>query len=238
MKRILLFLIILTSYMVQAQEKLIMNDPMAVLRDVGSFESIEVRGPFKVYYSVGNHCSVAVSARSESARDRIQVKKSGNLLIIDLETSYRNWIPGDDHFRIYVSSPTVKNISASGAVDFLVTDLIKSDDLKIQFSGASDFLGKLDCKALQLHFTGASDIELTGNAKSLRGVFTGASKLKASTLQVEDADLKASGASHVYLSVSQKLHANSTGASDIVYYGNPSVLEVNSSGASKIKRGN
>ena len=150
MKKLLLFTLLIFSIFLSAQEKLIMNDPMAVLRDVGSFENIEIAGPFKVYYSIGNSYQVAISAKSSAARDRIQVKKSGNILIIELEKSYRNWIPGDDHFRVYVSSPSVKNITASGAVDFLVTDLLKSNDLKIQFTGASDFLGKLDCQSLDL----------------------------------------------------------------------------------------
>ncbi|MCE2757621.1 MAG: DUF2807 domain-containing protein [Chitinophagaceae bacterium] len=108
--------------------------------------------------------------------------------------------------------------------------------MKIKFTGASDLLGKLDCNHLHLQFTGASDVELTGRATNVEAVLTGASKLKASTFKIENADIRVSGASNSSIAVSNKLHAVATGASNIQYFGNPSTIEVSSSGASKIKR--
>ncbi|NBO48933.1 MAG: hypothetical protein EBU80_04275, partial [Chitinophagia bacterium] len=122
MKKILLFFVFLSSLFLQAQEKLIINDPLAVMRDMGIFDEIDVRGPFKVYYSVGKKHTVAISAGTESARDRIRVSKSGSRLIIELEDTYKDWFKSQPRFKIYISSPTVNYISASGAVDFFVTD--------------------------------------------------------------------------------------------------------------------
>lgn len=236
MKKLLLLLNLILVTFLNAQEKLIINDPMAVIRDMGQFEKVEIHGPFKVYYSVSDRYTVAVSANSESARDRIRVKNNGGVLTFDLESSYRNWMSGDGKFKLYISAPSITEISASGAVNFLVTDLLKSDDLKIRFTGASDFLGKLDCKHLNIQFTGASDIELTGRSTDVEAVLTGASKLKASTFKIENADVKVSGASNSTIFVSNKLHAVATGASNIQYYGNPKQVDVNSSGASRVKR--
>ncbi|GDX44394.1 hypothetical protein LBMAG23_13710 [Bacteroidota bacterium] len=236
MSKLLLSLGLLFTSFLHAQDKLIISDPMAVIRDMGKFEKIEIHGPFKVYYSVSDKCTVAISAHSESARDRIRVKNNGGVLTIDLENSYRNWISVDGKFKLYISAPTIDEIIASGAVNFLVTDLLKSDDLKIRFTGASDFLGKLDCSKLYLQCTGASDVELTGRSADVEVVLTGASKLKASTFKIENADIRVSGESNSSIAVSNKLHAVATGASNIQYFGNPSTIEVSSSGASKIKR--
>lgn len=236
MKSLIFFIAFFIGITINAQEKVVINDPLAVVRDMGTFDGIEINGPFKVYYSVGNNYSVAISANSESARDRIRVKKSGGILMIDLENTYKSWFSSESRFKIYISSPTVKYVNASGAVDFFVTDLLKADDLKIQFSGASDFLGKLDCRKLHLQFTGASDIELTGSTLNLDAVLTGASKLNASTLKVENADVKVSGASKATVNVQNSLHGTATGASHLYYYGNPKHLEMNATGASKIKR--
>ena len=159
MKSLLFSIALLCGIFLSAQEKVIINDPLAVFRDMGSFDGIEISGPFKVYYSFGTNYSVAVSANSASARDRIRVKKSGGILMIDLENTYKTWFSNETRLKVYISSPNIKFINASGAVDFFVTDLLKSDDLKVQFTGASDFLGKLECKRLQVHFSGASDIE-------------------------------------------------------------------------------
>ncbi|MEY3920847.1 MAG: hypothetical protein RL634_608 [Bacteroidota bacterium] len=236
MKSLVFSMVLFSGMFLNAQEKVIINDPLAVVRDMGSFDGIEISGPFKVYYSVGANYSVAISANSESVRDRIRVKKSGGILMIDLENTYKNWFSNETRLKVYISSPSIKHISASGAVDFFVTDLLKSDDLKIQFTGASDFLGKLECKRLQVHFSGASDIELTGKVNDLDAVLTGACKLNASTMKVENAEVKVSGASKSTINVHNNLHATATGASHIYYYGNPQHIEVSSSGASKIKR--
>ena len=236
MKSLIFVVALIGGIFLNAQEKVIINDPLAVVRDMGSFEGIEINGPFKVYYSVGSNYSVAISANSESARDRIRVKKSGDVLMIDLENTYKNWFSNETRLKVYISSPSIKHINASGAVDFFVTDLLKSDDLKIQFTGASDFLGKLDCKRLHLHFSGASDIELTGKVGELDAVLTGACKLNASTMKVEDAEVKVSGASKSTINVHNNLHATASGASHIYYYGSPQHIEASASGASKIKR--
>ena len=71
MKKLVFLITLLFGLYTQAQEKVIINDPLAVVRDMGSFDGIEISGPFKVYYSVGSSYSVAISANSASARDRI-----------------------------------------------------------------------------------------------------------------------------------------------------------------------
>lgn len=236
MKKLVFLITLLFGLFTQAQEKVIINDPLAVVRDMGSFDGIEISGPFKVYYSVGSSYSVAISANSASARDRIRVKNSGGILSIDLENTYKSWFNSDTRFKIYISSPTIKSIQASGAVDFFVTDLLKSDELKIQFSGACDFLGKLDCRRLDLHFSGASDIELTGKVYELESTISGACKLNASTLKVENAHVRVSGASKSTVNVHNNFHGSASGASHIYYYGHPEHIELSTSGASKIKR--
>jgi hypothetical protein len=87
-----------------------------------------------------------------------------------------------------------------------------------------------------MQFTGASDVELTGRSSEVEAVLTGASKLKAATFKIENANIKVSGASNSTIFVSNKLHAVATGASTIQYYGNPTQVELSSSGASKVKR--
>jgi len=107
MSKLLLSLGLLFTSFLHAQDKLIISDPMAVIRDMGKFEKIEIHGPFKVYYSVSDKCTVAISAHSESARDRIRVKNNGGVLTIDLENSYRNWISVDGkHQRLKLKMQT------------------------------------------------------------------------------------------------------------------------------------
>lgn len=229
---------LLLNLFIQAQDKLIMNDPNIVKRDAGTFHSIVVRGPFKVYFSEGKENELAVSAKSTSIRDHIVTRTVGNELYVELDKGWASWLGQSPDFRIYIAAPTLKSVKASGAVDFLVADILRSAQLDLQFSGASDFTGKLECKDLKLVFTGASDMEAMGNCQNIEADFTGASKMSAAALKAKDVNLNATGASNIRISVTGMLKANATGASSITYYGNPTGMSTRATGASNIKKGN
>ncbi len=237
-KTMLLLLLVLMSVCVDAQDKIIMNDPNIEKRDHGNFNAVVVRGPFKVYFSEGKESEVAVSAKSAAVRNHIVTRVENNELFVELDKGWASWLGQNPDFRVYLSAPLLKSVKASGAVDFLVADLLKSNQLSLTFTGASDFTGKLDCKELKLVFTGASDMEAMGNAVSINADFTGASKMSAAALKTVHANLNATGASTLRLSVSGDLKANATGASVITYYGNPSPVNTRATGASSVKKGN
>ena len=237
-KTMLLLLLVWMNLIVQAQDKLIMNDPNIEKREPGIFNAIVVRGPFKVYFSEGKEAEVAVSAKSASIRNHIVTRVVNNELYIELDKGWASWLGQSPDFRVYLSAPNLKAVKASGAVDFLVADILKTNQLALTFSGASDFTGKLDCNELKLVFTGASDMEAMGNAISVDADFTGASKMSAAALKTTNANLNATGASSMRISVSGTLKATATGASNIIYYGNPTGTTERSTGASNIKKGN
>ncbi|MEY3433167.1 MAG: hypothetical protein RL131_1103, partial [Bacteroidota bacterium] len=120
LKYFLLPVFFIAGLLGRAQDRLLMNDPNAVLRDIGKFNSVHVNGPFKVYFSEGKQSSLAISASSTEARDKINTYVSGGELHIELETSTLRWITKNDNFKIYISAPTLQSIHASGAVNFVL----------------------------------------------------------------------------------------------------------------------
>lgn len=238
LKYFLLPVFFIAGLLGRAQDRLLMNDPNAVLRDIGKFNSVHVNGPFKVYFSEGKQSSLAISASSTEARDKINTYVSNGELHIELETSTLRWITKSHNFKIYISAPTLKTIHASGAVNFILVDILNGEDIKLKFTGASDMVGKIECDELNADFSGASDLELNGKAKSLVAKFSGASSMKSAAFLSNDADLHASGASTIKVGVSSAIKAVASGASTIIYYGSPSTKDNNASGASSIKKGN
>lgn len=237
MKYFLLPIFIIAGLLSRGQEKVMMQDPYAVIRDVADFHSLVIKGPFKVYYSSSPEHKVAVSATSTEARDNIVTKVSGSVLSINLESSGIKWWGKDHEFKIYVSSPFLNRISASGAVDVVLIDVLKTDALELDFTGASDLVGKILCNTMNMSCTGASDIELNGKASSITARLTGASSLKASAFTVKSADLTATGASNIKIGITEHIKANATGASNITYFGDPKHIEHRATGASSIKKG-
>ncbi|MFN6374991.1 MAG: head GIN domain-containing protein [Chitinophagia bacterium] len=238
MKYFLLPVFIIAGLLSRSQDKILLQDPNAVIRDISNFNSLIIRGPFKVYYSSSSENRVAVSANTTDARDNIVTKVSGSVLNISLESSGIKWWGRDHEFKIYISSPTLNRISATGAVDIVLVDLLKADALELDFTGASDLVGKIQCNTLNLSCTGASDIEMNGKANSITARLTGASSLKASAFTVKSADLSATGASNIKIGITEHIKANATGASNITYFGNPKHIEHKATGASSVKKGN
>ena len=80
----------------------------------------------------------------------------------------------------------------------------------------------------------ASQLKLGGNGENITGSITGASKLNAFDYPVDQCDFVISGASSAKVDVSLNLKANVSGASMVIYRGNPQ-MDIQTSGASEVK---
>jgi hypothetical protein len=261
MKKILFALLLLAGFVVNAQEnKSIVYDENAQQRKVPSFTAISVSSAIDLYLTQSNKNAVAVSASNDEIRDHIITEVVGGTLIIRLGDkgswfSWRKW--GNYKTKAYVSIQDINALTASGASTVHLVNTIESPKMRIKLSGASDFKGNIKAGVLMYQLTGASDykgevtansididgsgassIELIGKVDDLAIEVSGASDAKLYNLTAKGALLRASGASNIGVTVTEILRANSSGASDINYKGNPTVKESNTSGASSIRRRN
>ena len=261
MKNLLFAILLLAGFALNAQEKTaIVYDENAQVRKVPSFTAISVSSAIDLYLTQSNKNEVAVSATNDEIRDHIITEVVGGTLIIRLGDkgtwfSWRKW--GNYKTKAYVSIKDIDALTASGASTVHLINTIESPKMRIKLSGASDFKGNIKAGVLMYQLTGASDykgqitansididgsgassIELTGNVDDLAVEVSGASDAKLYNLTAKGAILRASGASSIGVTVTEILRANSSGASDINYKGNPNVKESNTSGASSIRRRN
>lgn len=261
MKKLLFAILLLAGFALNAQEKTaIVYDENAQVRKVPSFTAISVSSAIDLYLTQSNKNEVAVSATNDEIRDHIITEVVGGTLIIRLGDkgtwfSWRKW--GNYKTKAYVSIKDIDALTASGASTVHLVNTIESPKIRIKLSGASDFKGNIKAGVLMYQLTGASDykgevsansididgsgasnIELTGNVDDLAIEVSGASSAKLYNLTSKGAILRASGASNIGVTVTEILRANSSGASDINYKGNPNVKESNTSGASSIRRRN
>lgn len=238
MKNILVLVLVMVAFNGIAQDKVIFNDENVVLRDVQDFQAVVVKGPFKVYFSSDPETQVAVSAKDSDARDRITTKVTGGTLYVSLDNSGVKWWGMNKEFKVYITAPKLNALNVSGAVNFVVVDILKSTNLSLILSGASNFSGKIDAEEIKANLSGASDCKVTGSANKFDLVCSGASSFKGSDLKVDEADLDASGASSIKIQVIESLKARASGASSIQYKGSPKIYNQNASGASSIKQMN
>lgn len=233
--RIITVLLVLVTVMTQAQEKVVINDPNAQVRNVGSFSEISVSSSIDLYLSNDDKETVVVSAREPYLRDRIITRINGNRLEIFFEYKGKmNWT--DMRLKAYVSFKTLNKIRASGSSDVYVNGLIRSENLEIGLSGSSDFSGALDVKNLKLDQSGSSDSKISGRAATVDIDLSGASDVKAFDLAVQQCKIDLSGSSDVSITCNGEMTVSASGASDVKYKGSGVIREIRTSGSSSVRR--
>lgn len=222
--------------MLSGQEKVVVNDPHAQVRDLGgSFTEISVSGSVDLYLSKDDREMVVVSAREPAYRDRIMTRVNGDRL--EIQVNYKgmsNW--SDLRLKAYVSFKTLRRIRASGSSDVFINGVLKADSLGISISGSSDLRGALDVGVLKLDQSGSSDSKLSGRAGEAWIDLSGASDVKAFELEVRKCTISLSGSSDVNITVNGELSVVASGASDVTYRGPGVVRDVRTSGSSSVRR--
>lgn len=238
MKKILFFLVVATFSLNGYTQKTV-NDANAERRQLSGFHSINIANAFDVYISQGNEEAVAISGASSEIKGRIKTSVENGVLVIRFDDDKKFWkLFGSDKQKLkaYISVKKLDKLTVSGACDVFMEDGISSDDLTINFSGASDLKGKVNAKKLTIDLSGASDISLSGIVANLKIVTSGASDFKGYDLVANYCEAKASGASSVYITVNKELNANASGASDVKFKGEGLIRNIKTSGASSVTR--
>jgi hypothetical protein len=221
----------------QTNVKTLVNDPNAEKRQVGNFTGIQVSNAVTLYLSQGNEDAVAVSCSKKSDNNKIKTEVVDGVLKIYLTTGAWNiWDWKDFKVNAYVSTKIINLLKVSGASTVKISDMLTTDKLKLDVSGASSIKGYVIADEFVIKTSGASSVSLTGNAKLSKIEVSGASSFKGYEFNTVRCFAEARGASSINISVSKELSAEANGASNIKYTGNPNILESNATGASSIKK--
>jgi len=199
-------------------------------RELKSFDQIEVSGGFTVILSQGTAARLEVEA-DENLIDLISTNVKGGVLSVRSKESIR----GSRNIKILIEVQDLTKISLSGAVDLSTTAEFTTAHLKIDGSGASTLNMVLNVGSLEAELSGANNVTLNGKAESFYAKLTGASDLKAFGFEVNEMEIKVSGAGDARVSVRDKLKVNISGAGSVTYRGDPTI-EQSISGAGSLRK--
>ena len=176
---------------------------------ITDFDKVDVSHAFQVDISQGDTFSVIVRV-DDNMVEYLEVVKQGDTLKIGLKPS--------------------------GASHVTVTGFKSTKDLDVNLSGASRLRGDIEAGDATFDASGASRVTLNGSARNMTVEGSGASQIDLSDFAVADAKVKLSGASAATVNPSGTLDVDASGASDVYYLGNPTLGNVDTSGASSIQR--
>ncbi|MDR0866839.1 MAG: DUF2807 domain-containing protein [Candidatus Symbiothrix sp.] len=189
-------------------------------REVGSFRKISAGSAIDVYFAQSDSKSLRVEAENVDLKEII-TKIEGETLVIKRESQKISWNlkKKKQVVKVYVSAPTLEEISISGASDFYADDLKSSKSFKISASGASD-----------IHIGNLTVAETTGISSS------GGADCNIKNLKTSNCSLSSSGGSdlNIGLEVSDNLSVSTSGGSDVKLSGKANQVSVSVSGGSDI----
>lgn len=236
MKKFLLLWVVLFSFsaVVHAQNQLVMDENAEPATLPGAFNAIRVTDGIDVFISQSDEIAMAVSAGKDCGKS-IRAVVEDSVLNISFQGA-----PGCPYLKrrvnVYISFKELNALRISnGSSVTLFGDLI-GNVLNLRLSAGSNFKGSFNIQQMNVQLSGGSDAKLSGKAKSLNIETSGASDVKAYGLSADTCLAIASGASDILISVNHLIKANASGASDIYYKGDASLVKLHNSGASTIKK--
>jgi len=215
------------------------------------FTRVEVGSAFEVEVVQSGSYSVSVTA-DDNLFDYIQVSKQGTTLKIRLKTA--QYIATTTMAEI--TMPQLRGLDLSGATRGTVSGFSSTEsldievsgasslnlvemsagDVKFDISGASKVTGDIAAGDADFDVSGASTVQLEGSASDIVVEASGASHAKLAGFPVNNADVRLSGASTGTVNLDGKLDADLSGASKLEYIGEPTMGNINTSGASTLSK--
>jgi hypothetical protein len=198
-------------------------------REVKAFDRVQVSGAFEVFLTQGNEEKLVIEA-DENLLELIETEVVNGKLKIYTSKSIRN----AREMKAHITLKELHGLDLSGAVELMTENRIKTDELKIDGSGAIEMEMSIEADEIRGDFSGASEVEFSGYAKAFSFDASGAAELDAKELEVEILRLNVSGAAEAKVYATKELHVDASGASSVRYKGEPEVYK-SSSGASSVK---
>ena len=196
-----------------------------------NFTRVEISSAFEFEIEYSDSYGINVTV-DDNVMDYVQVTQEGQTLKIRLRgiTSLQHVT-----LRASVTIPELSGLTVSGASRGTVSDFSSAEGLNITVSGASMVTADITAGDIGFDVSGASIVQLEGSADDMVTVVSGASTFDLGDFAVTNANVKISGASTGTIKLDGRLDANVSGASTLLYIGDPMMGTINVSGASTLR---
>lgn len=200
-------------------------------REFSEFTKITTGHSFEITVTQSEDYSVIIKA-DDNLVEHLDVRLDGDTLVVNMAPgkSARNAT-----LEAEVSLPYLAGVNFAGASQGNLLGIASQGDFTVSVSGASFLQGDLEVGRLEVNVSGASRIDLNGSSAAMDLHGSGASNLDMEDFTVDSAQVNLSGASTARLNVTSDIGpATLTGASRLIYSGDPAFRDFKTSGASSI----
>ncbi len=225
-------------------------------KDFTDFTYVDVGSAFEVKIVQANRFNVTIRA-DEGLVDYVVVSKVGDTLKINLKPRhvFTDFTLGVHTLKAEITMPSLYGLDVSGATKGTISGFKSSEDFSLEVSGASSLnmkdievgdaefkisgaskvTGDMSADDVDFEVSGASKVELAGSANELVLDASGASNVNLADFTLQGADVELSGATEATVNLKGTLDCKINAASSLYFLGNPTMGEIDISGASTIK---
>jgi phage shock protein PspC (stress-responsive transcriptional regulator) len=125
--------------------------------------------------------------------------------------------------KIYITMPALKKLQAEGAGDISLSGF-DAGQMELQLGGAVSCQADININNMEAYLSGKSDLTLSGKGERLSLVLSGASDANTFSFNADNVNVSASGKSLAQVLAHKQIEIASSGASEVIYKGNPNVL--------------
>lgn len=216
---------------------------------IKGFDAIESTGTYQIELIRSDVDSVVVMVDS-MFQDYVDVRLKGKTLLMGCKGSRRG-------FTVFakVFHTGVESVDLSGASRLTIDSILRCPHMEVILSGASVMEGKMvvsgdlgmdisgsslfngECTVGEdsdVTVSGASSLQWKGYVKRAKLVASGASMVEGFEMAIDELDADVSGASKIKVMVNGSLNVTASGASHLIYDGEPDVT-AKTSGASSVR---
>lgn len=168
-------------------------------KKVGNFNSVDVKGGFKVQFTPGQSPKVVVESNQNSI-NQISVKVSNNSLTVRSPNNFTA-----SHAVVHISAPNLNSLKTAGSVSAKVS----------QYKGGQ----------LNISSHNNCSVESSGSVQKLFVTCDGKSFLNLDKLRSQDCIATTGGKSFAKVFASKTIKATTTGESVLNVKGNPKILK-------------
>lgn len=210
--------------------------PSVERRDLSGFSSIFLGGGVELTLSQGDEYVVEVEA-SDGDPTALRTSIDGTTLDIhpgDGAGGFFGLFPPDYSVRVTLPELISLTVSVGGEVDGATPFTGEQLGIVARFGSEIDL--EVEVASISIEASGGSDVDLTGTAGSATIHVIGGSDFSGGDFVAGDVAVDVGGGSEAFMTVTDRITGRVFGGSDLVFRGNPSSVEVESSGGGEVSR--
>ena len=204
-------------------------------RNLSDYDGIHLSVPGTLFYTQANDFKVEIEAQ-QNIIDVIETYLvNGTELRIKMKNNVN--IRKHDPIRVYVSGPTVRNLTVSGSGNIKVPQPVQSSDIRMGISGSGNIeVSRLQATQVTATISGSGDLSIRdGNANHTSANVSGSGNIDFLSFVSRKANAVISGSGNIRLHVSDELDARISGSGEIIYKGTP-VVTTHISGSGRVAK--